>query len=55
MEVNILKTKHLTDKEKAYILDQLCRTSYYKDKFGDLDRDSEREIIVSIFLKLQNT
>jgi len=53
MEVKILEKKRLTDEEKAYILDQLCRTSYYEEKFGTLDKDSERQIIVSIFLKLQ--
>jgi len=53
MEVNILETKYLTDREKAYILDQLCRTSYYKDSFGELDEREEKELIVSIFLKLQ--
>lgn len=43
----------LTRKEKAYILDQIGRASYFEDEFGQLNNLEEERLIRSIFLKMQ--
>ncbi len=43
----------LTQEEKAYILDSLTRSSYYEDWFGKLNEIQEKNLIISIFSKLQ--
>jgi len=53
MEIKLGEKKRLSSKERAYLIDQICKTSYYMEKFGQLDERAEKELIVSIFLKLQ--
>jgi len=45
----------LTIKERAYIIDKIGGTTYYKDEFGQIDSETEKEIIASIFKKLELT
>lgn len=45
----------LTVKERAFILDKISGTTYYKDEFGHLDKKKEKEIIDSISRKIQLT
>ena len=45
----------LTIKERAYIIDKIGGTTYYKDEFGQIDPGTEKEIIASIFKKLELT
>ena len=45
----------LTIKERAYIIDKIGGTTYYEDEFGHIDSETEKEIIVSIFKKLEIT
>jgi len=54
MKEEVLWQKNLTSKEKAYLLDKLGNCSFYLEKFGELDEKTEKELIVSIFLKIQN-
>jgi hypothetical protein len=53
MEIKIGEKKALNLRERAYLMDKLCRTSYYVERFGELDEKTEKQLIVSIFLKLQ--
>ncbi|HLD37935.1 MAG TPA: hypothetical protein VJA20_00665 [Candidatus Nanoarchaeia archaeon] len=45
----------LTIKERAYIIDKIGGTTYYKDEFGPIDSETEKTIIASIFKKLELT
>ncbi len=44
----------LNEKERAYLVDKISNSSFYIEKFGELDARSEERMIVSIFLKLQS-
>ena len=45
----------LTIKERAYIIDKIGGTTFYEDEFGQIDPGTEKEIIASIFKKLELT
>ncbi len=45
----------LTIKERVYIIDKIGGTTYYEDEFGPIDSKAEKEIIASIFKKLELT
>jgi len=45
----------LTIKERAYIIDKIGGTTYYKDEFGLIDSETEEKLIASIFKKLELT
>ncbi|MDP2672695.1 MAG: hypothetical protein Q8O84_02700 [Nanoarchaeota archaeon] len=45
----------LTIKERAYIIDKIGGTTFYEDEFGQIDSETEKEIIASIFKKLELT
>mgnify|MGYP000262331522 CR=1 FL=1 len=49
-----MEEKVLTAKERAYILDKIGNTSYFEE-FGDLEDIQEKELVVSIFKKLEFT
>ncbi|MBI2004085.1 hypothetical protein HYS72_01340 [Candidatus Pacearchaeota archaeon] len=45
----------LTIKERAYIIDKIGGTTFYEDEFGPIDSKTEKEIIASVFKKLELT
>mgnify|MGYP001560764426 FL=1 len=45
----------LTIKERAYIIDKIGNTTYYKDEFGSIDKETEEKMIASIFKKIELT
>lgn len=45
----------LTIKERAYIIDKIGNTTYYEDEFGQIDSETEKKLIASIFKKLELT
>jgi|TARA_Y100000310_G_scaffold140092_1_gene139436 hypothetical protein len=47
------KAKLLSEKERAYILDKISNASFYRDQFGEINSIEERELIISIFGKIQ--
>lgn len=54
MEIReVEKISLLDDRERAYLLDKISNSSFYVEKFGELDFKSEEKMIISIFLKLQ--
>ena len=53
MVMKIIPSRMLTREEKAYILDNLTKSSYYEDMFGKLGALEEEKLIVSIFSKIQ--
>jgi len=47
------RAKLLSEKERAYILDKICNASFYIDQFGEISSGEERQLIISIFGKIQ--
>ncbi len=47
--------KVLTVRERAYILDKIGGTDFFVEEFGQLDEMVEKELVVSIFRKLELT
>ena len=45
----------LTIKERAYIIDKIGNTTYYRDEFGSIDKETEEKMIASIFKKIELT
>ncbi len=45
----------LTIKERAYIIDKIGGTTYYEDEFGPIDSETEKNLVLSIFKKLELT
>lgn len=50
-----MDTEVLTVRERAYILDKIGNTDFYLQEFGELSEEAEKDIVVSIFKKLELT
>ncbi len=50
-----MEERVLTVKERAFILDKIGNTSFFYDEFGELDAKMEKELVDSIFKKLELT
>jgi len=51
----MMRSEVLTARERAFIIDKICGSSYYADEFGELSKKKEKELIFSIFKKLELT
>ena len=47
--------KVLAVKERAYILDKIGGTDFFVEEFGEVGEEEEKELVVSIFRKLELT
>ncbi len=52
---DLMNNEVLTIKERAYILDKIGGTNFFSEEFGKIGETEEKELVISIFRKLELT